>query len=53
LTAETSRAVIKILDYRVEYRNIQPPNILWNPEIRNIVLVNFEHLEILKHMEVF
>jgi hypothetical protein len=52
LAAETSRAVIKILDYRVEYHDIWLLNMLWNPEIRNIVLVNFEHLEILKQIEV-
>jgi hypothetical protein len=51
LAAETSRAVTKILDYGVEYRNIRPPNILWNPEIRNVVLVNFERSEISKQME--
>jgi hypothetical protein len=28
LAVETSRAVIKILDYGIEYRNIRPPNVL-------------------------
>ncbi|CAM6031900.1 unnamed protein product [Sphagnum compactum] len=27
---------------------VRPPNVLWNPEIRNVVLVDFERLEILK-----
>jgi hypothetical protein len=51
LATETSRAVIKMLDYRVEHRDIRPLNVLWNSEIRNVVLVNFERLEILKLVE--
>jgi hypothetical protein len=26
----------------VEHRDVRPPNVLWNPEIRNVVLVDFE-----------
>ena len=48
LVTETSGAVIKILDCGVEYCNTRPPNVLWNPEIRNVVLVDFECSEILK-----
>jgi serine/threonine protein kinase len=52
LAAETSRAVIKILDCGVEHRDVRPPNVLWNPEIRNVVLVDFERLHILKQEQV-
>jgi len=48
LATETNGVVMKILDYGVEYSNIRPPNMLWNPEIRNVVLVDFERSEILK-----
>ena len=41
-----------MLGYRVEYRDIRPLNVLWNPEIRNLVLVDFERSEILKHLVV-
>lgn len=52
LAAETSRAVIRILGCGVEHRDVQPPNVLWNPEIRNVVLVDFERSEILKQLAV-
>jgi hypothetical protein len=52
LAAETSGAVTKMLDCGVEHRDVRPPNVLWNPEIRNVVLVDFERSEILKQMEV-
>jgi serine/threonine protein kinase len=52
LAAETSEAVTKILDCGVEHRDIRPPNMLWNPEIRNVVLVDFKRLEILKQVLV-
>jgi len=50
LATETSVVVIKILDYGVEYRDVRPPNVLWNPDIRNVVLVDFKRLEILKQV---
>ena len=53
LAAETSGAVTKILDYGIEHRDIRPPNVLWNPETRNVVLVDFERSEILKLASVF
>ena len=34
LAAETSGAVTKMLDYGVEHRDVRPPNMLWNSEIR-------------------
>jgi hypothetical protein len=52
LAMETRGAITKMLDYGVEHYNIRPPNVLWNPEIRNVVLVDFEYLEILKLMLV-
>jgi hypothetical protein len=30
----------------------EPPNVLWNPEIRNVVLVDFERSEISKQVQV-
>jgi hypothetical protein len=42
LAVETSRAVTKMLDSGVEHRDVRPPTVLWNPEIRNVVLVDFE-----------
>jgi hypothetical protein len=52
LAAETSRAVTKLLGCGVEHRDVRPPNVLWNPEIRNVVLVDFERSEILKRVAV-
>jgi len=31
---------------------VWPPNVLWNSEIRNVVLIDFEHSEILKQVPV-
>jgi serine/threonine protein kinase len=52
LAVETSVAVTKILSCGVEHRDIRPPNVLWNPESRNVVLVDFERSEILKQAQV-
>jgi hypothetical protein len=52
LVAETSRAVTKLLSCGVNHRDIQPPNVLWNLEIRNVMLVDFERSEILRRMSV-
>jgi serine/threonine protein kinase len=38
---------------RVEHRDIRPPNMLWNPEIRNAMLVDFERSKILEQVPVF
>jgi len=40
--------VTKMLSYGVEYRDVRPPDVLWNPEIRNVMLINFKRSEILK-----
>jgi len=50
LASETSGAVTKLLGCGVEHRDVRPPNVLWNPEIRNVVLVDFERSEILKRV---
>jgi hypothetical protein len=49
---ETNRAVTKLRNYGVEHHDVRPPNVLWNPEIRNVVLVDFERSEISKQMLV-
>jgi hypothetical protein len=36
----------------VEHRDVRLPNVLWNPEIRKVVLVDFERSEILKQVSV-
>jgi hypothetical protein len=38
LAVEMSRAVTKMLGCGVEHRDVQLPNVLWNPEIRNGVV---------------
>jgi hypothetical protein len=52
LDVEKNAAVTKILSCGVEHRDVRPPNVLWNPEIRNVVLVDFERSEILKQVSV-
>jgi serine/threonine protein kinase len=52
LAAEMSAAVTKMMDCGVEHRDVRPPNVLWNPEIKNVVLVDFERSEILKQVQV-
>jgi hypothetical protein len=52
LAVETSVAVTKILGCGVEHRDVRPPNVLWNPQIRNVVLVDFERSEILKQVQI-
>ena len=52
MAAETSGAVIKLLDCGVEHRDVRPPNVLWNSEGRKVMLVDFERSEILKQMPI-
>ena len=52
LTAETNWAVTKLLSCGVKYCDVRPPNVLWNTEIRNVLLVDFECSEILKQAPV-
>jgi len=52
LAAETSGEVTKMLDRGVEHHDVGPSNVLWSPEIRNVILVDFERAEILKQVSV-
>ena len=52
LAAETSGAVTKMLDCGVEHRDVRLPNVLWNPEVGNVMLVDFERSEIVKQVPV-
>jgi hypothetical protein len=52
LAVETSGAVTKMLDCGVKHGDVRPPNVLWNPEIGNVVLVDFERSDILKRVSV-
>lgn len=52
LIVEMSRTVTKLLDCRVEHGDVRPPNVLWNSEIKNVMLVDFERSEILKQVLV-
>jgi len=52
LAVETSTAVTKILGCGVEHGDVRPPNVLWNTESRNVLLVDFERSEILKQVQV-
>ena len=52
MAVEISRAVTKILGCGVEHRDMRPPNMLWNTKGRKMILVDFEHLEILKQMPI-
>ncbi len=45
IKVETNWAVAKLRDYRVEHGDVRPPNVLWNPEIRKVMLVDFGDLE--------
>jgi serine/threonine protein kinase len=44
--------LVRMLSCGVEHRDIRPPNVLWNPETSNVVLVDFERSEILKQVSV-
>ena len=45
---EISCAVTKLRYHGVEHRDVRPPNVLWNSNSGNIMLVDFERSEILK-----
>lgn len=45
---ETALAVAKLRYYGVEHNDVRPPNVLWNSERGNIMLIDFERSEILK-----
>jgi predicted Ser/Thr protein kinase len=50
IVEETTRAAIKLRNHGVEHGDVRPPNVLWNPECRKVMLVDFERSEILKQM---
>jgi len=52
LAAETSGVLTKLLGRGVEHSDVRPPNVLWNPEIKNVVVVDFKRSEILKQVPV-
>ena len=52
LATETNRAATRMLAWGVEHRDIRPPNVLWNAETRNLMLVDFERSQILKQVAV-
>ena len=47
---ETNRVVTKLRDCGVEQGDVRPLNVLWNPEIRKVILVDFKRSEILKQI---
>ena len=52
LAAETNRAVTELLNCGVEHCDVRPPNVLWNPETKSVVLVDFERSKILKQVSI-
>ena len=52
IEVETTRAVTKLLHYGVEHCDVRPPNVLWHPESRKVMLVDFERSEILKRLPI-
>ena len=52
IVEETTRAVTQLRYHGVEHGDLRSPNVLWNPEGRKIMLVDFERSEILKQMPV-
>ena len=49
---ETTRAVTKLRYHGVDHCDVRPPNVLWNPEVGKVMLVDFERSEILKQVPV-
>jgi serine/threonine protein kinase len=52
IVEETTRAVAKLRNHGVEHGDVRPPNVLWNPEGRKVMLVDFERSEILKQVPI-
>jgi hypothetical protein len=50
INEETTRAVTKLRYHGVEHCDVRPPNVLWNSEGRNIILVDLERSEIMKRV---
>jgi hypothetical protein len=47
---EINHAVTKLRHYRVEHSDVRPPNVPWNSEGENIMLVDFQRSKILKRV---
>ena len=50
MNKETACAVTKLRYHGIEHYDVQPPNVLWNSEGGNVMLVDLERLEILKRV---
>jgi hypothetical protein len=50
INEETTRAVTKLRCHGVEHCDVRPPNVLWNSEGGNVMLVDLERSEILKRV---
>jgi hypothetical protein len=50
INEETTRAVTKLRYHGVEHCDVRPPNVLWNSEGGNIILVDLERSEIMKRV---
>jgi tRNA A-37 threonylcarbamoyl transferase component Bud32 len=48
IVEEITRVVTKLRNHGVEHGDARPPNVLWNPKGRKVMLVDFELSEILK-----
>jgi hypothetical protein len=52
IVEETTRAVTKLRYHGVDHCDVRPPNVLWNPEVGKVMLVDFERSEILEQVPV-
>jgi Ser/Thr protein kinase RdoA (MazF antagonist) len=52
IVKEITRVATKLRNYGVEHRDVRPPNVLWNPKCRKVMLVDFKRSEILKQMPI-
>jgi hypothetical protein len=52
IDVETSRAVVKLRLYGVEYCDVRLPNVLWNPDGGKVMLVDFERSEVLNQVPI-
>jgi hypothetical protein len=48
INKETTCAVTKLQCHGVEHSDVRPPNVLWNSESGNVMLVDLERSEIMK-----
>jgi hypothetical protein len=52
INEETTRAVIKLRCHGVEHSDVRPPNVLWNSDGGNVMLVDLERSQILKRVPI-